>query len=58
MNWFLENWVFVLIAIAFIALHLFGHGGHSGHGNGAQGSRRGEQTDRAGRRAQSGAHRH
>ena len=33
MDWLLENWVWVLIGIAFIALHLFGHGhgGHSGH---------------------------
>lgn len=31
MDWLLENWVWVLIGIAFVALHLFGHG-HGGHG--------------------------
>lgn len=34
MEWLTENWVFVLVLLAFIALHLFGHGhgGHGGHG--------------------------
>jgi len=31
LDWLLENWVWVLIGIAFVALHLFGHG-HGGHG--------------------------
>ena len=31
MEWLFENWIFVLIAIAFVAMHLFGHGGHGGH---------------------------
>ena len=31
MEWLSENWIFVLIAIAFVAMHLFGHGGHGGH---------------------------
>ena len=26
-EWLSENWIFVLIAVAFVALHLFGHGG-------------------------------
>jgi len=30
MDWLSTNWVWVLIAIAFIAMHLFGHGGHGG----------------------------
>jgi hypothetical protein len=33
MDWLAENWFFVLLFIAFIAMHLFGHG-HSGHGGG------------------------
>lgn len=32
MQWLSENWVWVLIGIAFIAFHMFGHGGHGGHG--------------------------
>lgn len=32
MQWLSENWVFLLVAIAFVAMHLFGHGGHGGHG--------------------------
>jgi len=31
MDWLAENWVWVLIGIAFFAMHL-GHGGHGGHG--------------------------
>lgn len=32
MEWLAENWIWVLIGVAFVALHLFGHGGHGGHG--------------------------
>lgn len=31
-QWLLTNWFWILIVIAFIALHLFGHGGHGNHG--------------------------
>ena len=31
MEWFSQNWVWVLFFIAFIAMHLFGHGEHGGH---------------------------
>lgn len=57
MEWLSENWVFLLIAIAYIALHLplFGHGGH---GHGGHGSRRDEQAGRDGHRVQSDGHRH
>ena len=37
MAWFAENWFWALILIAFIAMHMFGHGGlggHSSHGGG------------------------
>lgn len=33
MDWLSQNWVWVLIAIAFIAMHTFGHGGHGSHGS-------------------------
>lgn len=33
MAWLTENWIWVVFGIAFIAMHLFGHGGHGGgHG--------------------------
>ena len=31
MEWFSQNWVWVLFFVAFVAMHLFGHGGHGGH---------------------------
>lgn len=31
MAWFAANWFSVMIFIAFIAMHMFGHGGHGGH---------------------------
>lgn len=31
MEWFSQNWVWVLFFIAFMAMHMFGHGGHGGH---------------------------
>ena len=34
MQWLVTNWFWVLIGIAFIAMHLGGHGGHGGHGGG------------------------
>lgn len=39
MEWLSENWAWILIGAAFIAMHMFGHGGHGGHG-GQSGRRR------------------
>ncbi len=36
MEWFSQNWVWVLFFAAFIGMHLFGHGGHGGHGGGGK----------------------
>jgi len=33
MEWFSQNWVWVLFSAGMIAMHLFGHGGHGGHGS-------------------------
>lgn len=33
MTWFTENWFWILIFVAFIAMHLVGHGGHGDHGS-------------------------
>lgn len=32
MEWLVANWFWLLIGVAFIAMHLFGHGGHGMHG--------------------------
>ena len=32
MEWFAQNWIWVLFFVGFIAMHMFGHGGHGGHG--------------------------
>ena len=32
MEWFSQNWVWVLFFAGLIAMHMFGHGGHGGHG--------------------------
>ena len=33
MEWLAENWLWIIFAIAFVAMHMFGHGGHGAHGN-------------------------
>lgn len=30
MKWLAENWLWVLIGILFVSMHMFGHGGHGG----------------------------
>lgn len=30
MEWLTENWLWLLIGILFVAMHLFGHGSHGG----------------------------
>ncbi len=39
MAWLTANWFSVLIFIAFIAMHMFGHGRHGGHGGHGGGDR-------------------
>ena len=34
MQWLAENWVFLLVIVGMVAMHLFGHGGHGGHSGG------------------------
>jgi hypothetical protein len=33
MEWLSENWLWILIFVIFIGIHLFGHGGHGKHGH-------------------------
>lgn len=44
MDWLLQNWVWVLVFVAFIGMHLFGHGGHGGCGG--HGGHGGEEDQR------------
>ena len=56
MDWLSENWVWIVVGVAFVAMHLFGHGGHGGHGR-----REDEERDTArdrGRDAPRGGHQH
>ena len=32
MTWLTDNWIWVLVGVAFIAMHFSGHGCHGGHG--------------------------
>lgn len=34
MDWLAQNWIWVVIFVLFIGMHLFGHGGHGGRGGG------------------------
>ena len=45
MDWLAGNWFFALLFVAFIAMHLFGHG-HGGHWHGANGHGGHEGHDR------------
>lgn len=52
MAWLAENWVWVLIGIAFVAMHLFGHGGRGRDEGQSLRPRNENETD------QPGQHRH
>ena len=56
MAWFTANWFWVLIFIAFIAMHLFGHGGHGDHQQSRDDSDKLEAQD--GASTGSGEHQH
>lgn len=32
MEWLAQNWIWVVFAVAFVVMHIFGHGSHRGHG--------------------------
>ena len=57
MEWVRENWFFILFAVLFIAMHLFGFGcgGHGGHGREEERER--SSGDVSGKREQKGGHR-
>jgi hypothetical protein len=45
MAWFTANWFWVFIAIAFVAMHMFGHGGHGGHSGHGGGDHQGSRDE-------------
>ena len=51
MDWLSQNWVVLLVAVASVAMHLFGHahGGHPGHA-GHAGGRDDDRADTRGHR--------
>ena len=58
MEWFSQNWVWVLFAVGMIAMHLFGHGAHGGHG-GDQNGPKPQSKDSEQRAAEQGpGHKH
>ena len=61
MDWILANWLWILLGIAFVAMHMFMHGGHGGHGgHGSRDDSRGDgQGNPAGaKKAPSAGHQH
>ena len=48
MEWISQNWVWVLLVVGMIAMHLFGHGGHGGHGGHDHGKSDAKPTDNDG----------
>lgn len=63
MTWLAANWFSVVIFVAFVAMHLFGHSGHGGHGghgshregDGQRGKVDRDTDDARGRRVNTGA---
>jgi len=45
MDWLTANWFWVLIAVVFVGMHFFGHGGHGGCGMGHRGHGSSDKTD-------------
>ena len=62
MTWLTENWFWILTFIAFVAMHMFGHGGHGRHRGGErERSADGKDAGAVQRRfaeTRSGGHRH
>ena len=58
MEWLSQNWVFLLVAVAFVALHMFGHGGHGGHGGRGRPEERERKPGSDDQAAPRGGHQH
>lgn len=55
MAWLTQNWFWLLTFVAFIVMHLFGHGGHSRHGRHGGGDHERKANDKKAGAAQSRA---
>lgn len=61
MAWLTANWFSVLILVAFIAMHVFGHGrhgGHSGHSEKRNRSQEKKSSRKVGSTTNLGEHQH
>ena len=58
MEWLAQNWVWVLFFVAFIAMHIFGHGGHGGRSDVADKDSRPAGEDHAQRTSRHSGHQH
>ena len=66
MTWLAINWFWVVILVAFMAMHVFGHGSHAGHGghggrvvrNGQPQTGEGDRATGSEVRTSAGEHRH
>jgi hypothetical protein len=57
MDWLAQNWVWVVILVLFIGMHLFGHGGHGGHsGEGDEDDQRPAGVEQPGKGKTQGHH--
>ncbi len=45
MEWITENWIWVLVGIALLALHFLGHGRHGKHGKQDKSGKQPEHRD-------------
>jgi hypothetical protein len=55
MQWLVTNWFWVLFGIAFVGMHMFGHGGHGGHAGDHQRMADGDGLDESPRWSADGA---
>lgn len=40
MDWIVQNWVWIVVFVVFVGMHMFGHGGHGDHGGHGGGDQR------------------
>ncbi len=48
MNFITQNWVFLALIVAFVGVHLFGHGGCGGHSNHSPAHNNGTKSESSG----------
>ena len=58
MEWISQNWVWVLFFVAFVSMHMFGHGGHGGHRADDDGAPAPRPAGEGGQRTTGQGHRH